>query len=65
MVLNFLIPIALGEEQYGISELINLWEKIAEILEDYYNFNKLYDDLQDEINESNNEKKCLNIWLYF
>lgn len=61
--LSTLIPIALGEEQYGISELVNLWEKIAEILEDYYNFNKLYDHIQDEINDSEDEKKCLEILI--
>lgn len=61
--LDNLIPMALGEEQYGISELLNLWEKIGEILEDYYGFSNLYDELEKEINQSNNEEKCFKILI--
>jgi tetratricopeptide (TPR) repeat protein len=56
--LKNIIPITLGEEQYGISELVNLWEKIAEILDDYHGFVKLYDNIQDNIDK---EEVCLEI----
>lgn len=59
--LSNLIPMTLGEEQYGISELINLWEKISEILEDYYGFSNLYNEIEDEINKSNSEENCFEI----
>ena len=58
--LDHLIPLFLGEEQYGILELTNLWEKIAEILDDYYGFNNLYEDLQQELDKPNHEEKCFN-----
>ena len=56
--LRDLIPITLGEEQYGITELTNLWEKIGEILEDYYGFTNLYEKIQLEISKTNNESNC-------
>lgn len=61
--LNELIPIALGEEQYGISELMNLWEKVGEILEDYFNFRNLYNEMQDEIETSNEQQAVFSILL--
>ncbi|OQD42511.1 hypothetical protein BUL40_10340 [Croceivirga radicis] len=51
------IPITLGEEQYGISELLNLWEKIAEVLEDYYHFNNLCIEVQDKIDAEENQSE--------
>ena len=41
--LRNIIPITLEEEQYGISELSNLWEKTAEVLEDYYGFSEIFE----------------------
>ncbi len=35
---NHLIPINLGEEQYQINSLLDLWESIADVLEDYHDF---------------------------
>jgi tetratricopeptide (TPR) repeat protein len=35
------IPINLGEEQYQINSLEDLWETIIEVLEDYHGFRKL------------------------
>ncbi|MDL5515079.1 hypothetical protein QSE00_24935 [Arenibacter sp. M-2] len=61
--LSNLIPMALGEEQYGISELLNLWEKIGEILEDYYGFSHLSDEIENEINKSNSEENCFDILI--
>ncbi len=61
--LKHIIPLSLGEEQYGITELVNLWEKISEILEDYYGFDNLYDDVQAELHKPNYEEKCFNILI--
>lgn len=36
-----LLPINLGEEQYSISSLSDLWESLSEILEDYYGYSLL------------------------
>ncbi|MBO3697302.1 tetratricopeptide repeat protein [Roseivirga sp. E12] len=36
-----LLPINLGEEQYSISELSDLWECLSEILDDYFDFKSL------------------------
>lgn len=58
--LDYLIPLSLGEEQYGIIELANLWERIAEILDDYYGFDGLYEELQNELDKPNYEEKCFN-----
>jgi tetratricopeptide (TPR) repeat protein len=35
------IPVSLGEEQYQINSLADLWMALAEILEDYHGFKKL------------------------
>lgn len=35
---NWLIPVMFNEEQYHISELANVWENIAEYLQDYHDF---------------------------
>jgi GTPase SAR1 family protein len=40
------IPIIFSEEQYNISELANLWESIAQTLEDYHGFEGLYEEME-------------------
>lgn len=40
-----LLPIAFTEEQYQISELVGLWEYVAEYLEDHYSFSSLYEEI--------------------
>ncbi len=53
-----IIPLSLGEEQYGISELTNLWERVSEILEDYYGFKKLSKKIDKALEEPNHEEEC-------
>jgi GTPase SAR1 family protein/Fe2+ or Zn2+ uptake regulation protein len=43
---NWVIPIIFSEEQYNISELVNLWESVAQQLEDYYGFEGLYEAIE-------------------
>ncbi len=56
-------PITLDEEQYGISELSNLWERIAEILEDYYHLDNIYSEVIKEIKSTNYEEKAFKTLL--
>ena len=43
--LSWLIPVPFNEEQYNINELANLWERIAEYLEDYQGMTGLVEAL--------------------
>jgi Holliday junction resolvasome RuvABC ATP-dependent DNA helicase subunit len=38
---SWLIPVLFSEEQYNISELVDVWENIARVLEDHYDFKDL------------------------
>ena len=40
-VQNWLIPVLFSEEQYNISELVDVWENIARVLEDHHDFKDL------------------------
>lgn len=40
------IPVLFSEEQYNISELADLWENIAQVLEDHYDFKGLVAEMQ-------------------
>src|SRR5690606_4801503 len=48
---------------YGISELMNLWEKVGEMLEDYFNFKNLFNEMQDEIETSNEQQAVFSILI--
>lgn len=52
----WLIPILFTEEQYNISELANLWESIAQYLEDYYGFRGLTEEIEEHLYKSNFEE---------
>src|SRR5688500_13470010 len=45
---KWLIPIIFSEEQYNLSELSNLWENIAQELEDYYSFSGISRELSEK-----------------
>lgn len=58
---KWLIPIIFSEEQYNISELANLWENIAQVLEDYYGFDGLYAEMEKHAEKGNFEEICWDI----
>jgi TPR repeat protein/nucleoside-triphosphatase THEP1/Fe2+ or Zn2+ uptake regulation protein len=43
---SFIVPIMLTEEQYNLLDLINLWETVAEQLEDYSGFGDLSKEIE-------------------
>ena len=58
---TWLIPIIFSEEQYNISELANLWENIAQVLEDYYGFSGIYEKMEAHAGKRNFEVVCWDI----
>ena len=50
------IPILFSEEQYNISELVNLWESIGQHLDDYYNFKGLSEEIESHLGKKNFEE---------
>lgn len=59
------ISIAFDEEQYGISELTNVWEKLAETLEDYHGFDGIVFKMQEHVHDVRFEEKCFQILTQF
>lgn len=57
---KWLIPLAFTEEQYNITELGNLWERISEFLEDYHNIPGIVAELEAH---AGNEAKQLDVLL--
>ncbi|MEO8148515.1 MAG: ATP-binding protein [Bacteroidia bacterium] len=55
---RWLLPVLLTEEQYQISQLLNLWETIADSLEQEFGFIGLNTAFQKHLHEKNAEKKC-------
>jgi len=55
------IPVLFNEEQYHISELVNLWENIAQYLEDYHHFDGLYDQVEANLAKPNFEELSYDI----
>jgi len=53
-----LLPIAFTEEQYQISELVGLWEYVAEYLDDRYNFDSLYEEIVARLPAPDEEEKA-------
>lgn len=58
---EWLIPVIFSEEQYHISELVNLWENICHTLEDYYGFENLYTEVEQHVNKANFEELAYDI----
>lgn len=51
-----IIPVLFSEEQYHISELANLWEAVAQYLEDYKGFDGLYEEMEAHVHKANYEE---------
>jgi len=45
------LPVIFSEEQYFLSELVNLWENIAVYLEDHYNWRHLQSEIEEIISQ--------------
>lgn len=56
-----LLPVAFTEEQYQISELANLWEYVAEYLEDYYGFDGIYEAIGRHVQDERFEETAYEI----
>ena len=55
------IPVLFSEEQYNISELANLWENIAQYLEDYQGFEGLYEEMEANCDKPHYEEKSYDV----
>lgn len=55
------IPVLFSEEQYHISELANLWEAVAQYLEDYQGLDGVYDEMEAHAGEAHYEEKSYNL----
>ena len=60
---KWLIPILFNEEQYHISEPANIWENIATYLEDYYGFEGICDEIEQQLSKEDFEDKALQVLL--
>lgn len=58
---EWLIPIVFSEEQYNISELANLWENIAQVLDDYYGFDGIHEEMERYSGRKNFEEMCWDV----
>lgn len=58
---KWLIPVTFSEEQYNIGELGNLWERIAEYLEDYHGFHGITQEIEPYIQQENYEEAALKV----
>ena len=58
---QWLLPVAFTEEQYQISELVNLWEYVAEYLEDHYGFDGIYEAIGKHVQDKRFEEKAYEI----
>ncbi|QJB41949.1 hypothetical protein HF324_30535 [Chitinophaga oryzae] len=59
------IPVMFGEEQYNIGELGNLWERIAEYLEDYYGFDGITGEIEKYIYRDDYEEASFRILIKY
>lgn len=59
------IPVMFGEEQYNIGELGNLWERIAEYLEDYYGFEGIMEEIEKHIRRDDYEEATFRILIKY
>jgi hypothetical protein len=60
---KWLIPVIFSEEQYNIGELGNLWEKIAEYLEDDHGFTGITDEMAPFIQRDDYEEALFRILI--
>ncbi|HLK30925.1 MAG TPA: hypothetical protein VKT28_20275 [Puia sp.] len=58
---KWLIPVIFSEEQYNVSELANLWENVAHVLEDYHGFKGISEEMEKHITKKNFEEACYEI----
>ncbi|WEK37642.1 MAG: hypothetical protein P0Y53_09015 [Candidatus Pseudobacter hemicellulosilyticus] len=58
---SWLIPIVLTEEQYNINELVNLWESVADLLEDYHGFTGIVEEIRKYMTHPQFELKSYDI----
>lgn len=59
---NWLIPVVFNEEEYGISSLSDLWERVAELLEESsMKFSGLYDKISTHRKSDDYERLALDI----
>ena len=62
---KWLIPIAFTEEQYNITELGHLWERVAEHLEDYHNIPGIVAEMEKHLHREDTEPKQLEVLLTY
>ena len=58
---DWLIPVIFSEEQYNIGDLANLWENVAQLLEDYHGFEGIYPEMGKYVSFSDFEEHCWDI----
>lgn len=58
---NWLIPVIFSEEQYNITELVNLWENIAQVLEDYHGFDGIVEEMERHVQKEDFEEKAYEV----
>jgi len=62
---KWVIPIMFSEEQYFISQVVNIWEYIAEYLEDTHNFSGLSAEMQQHAHKEDFEEIALDILIKY
>lgn len=60
---KWLIPVIFSEEQYNVGELGNLWERIAEHLEDYHGFRGITDEMSPFFQRDDYEESLFRILI--
>lgn len=60
---KWLIPVIFSEEQYNVGELGNLWERIAEYLEDYHGFIGITDEMTPFIQRDDYEEALFRLLI--
>jgi GTPase SAR1 family protein len=58
---TWLLPVMFAEEQYNITELANLWENIAQYLDDYAGFDNVYGEMEAKLGKKDYEAICFDI----
>lgn len=62
---KWVIPVMFSEEQYNISQVVNIWEYIAEYLEDAHNFLGISADMQRYADKKDFEEIALDILIKY
>jgi energy-coupling factor transporter ATP-binding protein EcfA2 len=58
---TWLLPVLFAEEQYNITELANLWENIAQYLDDYAGLGNIYGEMEANLGKKDYEAICFEI----